>query len=187
MRTVAKFVGGLTLVAFVLWGVALVFRDNGALNLVTDSGGPQSMWHRISPPARTVVLLKADSQNNLPSPYKVDYFFAAFAASAASDGRAQLKNVVLTCDPRGRRMTIRFDFAFDGQSYEISGQLVAPDVFSSLQQVGFVPIWISAKTIQGVEPPDATVNRILDALEALLHARAADAAQQAGLLENIPV
>ena len=189
MRTVLKFVGGLALVALLLWGCSGVMAPESTS--VPGSGGvlrgTQSMWHPISAHTRTVVLLKADSRNNLPSTDEIDQFFEAFATSAASDGQTQLTNVVVTYDLRGRRMSIRFDFVFDAQSYEISGQLVAPDVFSSRQQLGFVPTWISAETIQGVEPPYATVARILAALEALLHARAADAAQQAGLSENIPV
>ena len=189
MCTVLKFAGGLALVALVLWGGYRVIVPESSS--VIESGsvieGMQSMWHPISAHARTVVLLKADSRNELPSTDKVGQFFEAFATSAASDGQAQLTNVAVTYDLRGRRMSIRFDFAFDAQSYVISGQLVAPDVFSSTQQLGFVPMWISAETIQGVEPPHAIVARILAALEALLHARAADAAHQAGLSENIPV
>ena len=144
------------------------------------------MWHRISAPARTVVLLKADSQNNLPSANKVEEFFEAFAASAASGGKVQLTNVVVTYNLPVRYMSIRFDFTFDAQSYEISGQLVAPDVFSSLRRVGFVPTCIFVETIQDVEPSEEKVTEILAVLEALLHARAADAAQQAGLQKNTP-
>lgn len=187
MRAVPKFVVGLTLVALVLCGLALVFLDTAGLKRFIVSGGPQSMWHPISEPTRTVVLLEADSQNNLPSSDKVDEFFRAFAASTASDGQAQLTNVAVRCDLSGRRMSIRFEFVYDRQSYEIRGQLVAPDVFSSRKQVGFVPTWISAETIQGVEPPYATVRRILAALESLLLARAADAARQANLADHIPV
>lgn len=71
------------------------------VNLRRRPRGPQSIWHPISVPARAVVLLKADSQNNLPSAYRVDEFFEAFAASASSDGEARLTNAAVTYDLRG--------------------------------------------------------------------------------------
>ena len=144
------------------------------------------MWYPIHASAHTVVLLKADAQNNLPSRTEVSEFFEACAEFVESGGQAQLKDVVATYHLGGRRMSIRFQFMRDRQQYEIWGQLVAPDVFSSRQEVGFVPTWISAETIDNVQLPNAKVKRILAALKALLRAGAADAAHRAGLLGNIP-